>query len=310
MKFNLIISITLLSILTSCKGQVKTNADEPFQASHPGKFSDYWYSGEGELSSYSIDQTRYGESRKGQVVMVYVTENFLPNKQVKQEFGEKKGVTILKLNKINRFVTGIYDYSIMTSVFTPIKFREYPATLKVTCSSQDWCGQSFSQYNLRNRNLEYQQNSYFQSEGDLRKEIDATYTEDDVWTRIRIEPQMLPLGNIEMIPSMEYLRLKHQVFKPYDAVANLILQVNADQEEFYLYTLKYPELDRELQIKCQAQFPFKILGWEEKWMMSTPSETEITTAEIKETIQTPYWKLNGSEYINYRDSLQLQLKSY
>lgn len=310
MKFNLITLIALMSVLISCNGQVKTNADEPFQVSHPEKFSDYWYSGEGELSTYSMEQIRYGEKRQGQVVMVYVSENFLPEQQVKREYGEKKGITVLKLNKINRFVTGIYDYSIMTSVFTPIKFREYPATLKVTNSSQDWCGQSFSQYNLRNRTLEYQQNSYFQSEGDLQKEIDATYTEDDVWTRIRIEPQMLPLGKIEMVPSMEYLRLKHKEFKSYEAIATLVLQVNANEEEFYLYTLKYPELDRELKIKCQAKFPFKILGWEEKWMASKPSDTEITKAQIKKTIQSPYWKLNGLENMNYRDSLQLKLKSY
>lgn len=310
MKSNFIIAIALLSLLTSCNGQVKTNADEPFQVSHPEQFAEYWYSGEGELSTYNIEQMRYGETRAGQVTLVYVSEKFLPEEQVKREFGEKEGVTILKLNKINRFVTGIYDYSIMTSVFTPIKFREYPATLKVTCSSQDWCGQSFSQYNLRNKNLEYQQNSYFQKEGDLQKQIEATYTEDDVWTRIRIEPQMLPLGEIEMIPSMEYLRLKHKEFRPYKAETNLVLQVNADQEEFYLYSIEYPNLQRKLTLKCEASFPFKILSWEEKWNIDNPSELEITSAEIKETIQLPYWELNGSENSNYRDSLNLRIKGY
>lgn len=310
MKFDLLISICLISFLTSCNGQVNTNANEPFQVSHPEKFSKYWYGGEGEISTYNIEQIRYGESRSGQVVMVYVSENFLPEKQVKREFGDKKGITILKLNKINRFVTGIYDYSIMTSVFTPVKFREYPATLKVTCSSQDWCGQSFSQYNLRNRMLEFQQNSYFQSEGDIRKEINATYTEDDVWTRIRIEPQMLPLGEIEMVPSFEYLRLKHKEFKAYEAIANLVLQVNANQEEFYLYTLEYPELDRKLTIKCQASFPFKILSWEEKWNTDNPNQEETTTAEIEKTIQVPYWELNGSDNVNFRDSLNIRLKEY
>jgi len=310
MKFNFIISIALFIFLSSCNGQVKTNAEEPYQVSHPEKFSEYWYSGEGELNTYNIEQMRYGESRPGQVTMIYVSENFLPQKQVKREFGSETGVTILKLNKINRFVTGIYDYSIMTSVFTPIEFREYPATLKVTCSSQDWCGQSFSQYNLRKRQLGYQQNSYFQSEGDIQKKVDATYTEDDVWTRIRIEPQMLPLGEIDIIPSMEYLRLKHKEFKPYKGQASLVLQVDADQNECYIYTLKYPELDRELQIICQASFPYKILEWEEKWNASSPSELQITKAEIKKTIHLPYWELNGSENVDFRDSLNLKLKSY
>jgi len=309
MKFNLI-SIILIFLLTSCNGQVNTNADEPFQVSHPEKFSKYWYSGKGEINTYKIEQSRYGESRSGQVVLVYVSENFLPEKQVKREFGDKKGITVLKLNKINRFVTGIYDYSIMTSIFTPVKFREYPATLKVTCSSQDWCGQSFSQYNLRNNTLQYQQNSYFQSEGDLREDLSATYTEDDVWTRIRIEPQMLPLGKIDMIPSMEYLRLKHKDFQPYNAIASLVLQVNSSGEEFYLYTLEYPELQRTLSIKSQASFPFKILSWEEEWNSDDESAIEKTSAQIDKTIQVPYWELNGSENMNYRDSLNLQTRQY
>lgn len=113
-----------------------------------------------------------------------------------------------------------------------------------------------------------------------------------------------------MIPSMAYLRLKHKNFDAYSAEASLVLQVNADEEEFYLYTLNYPNLHRSLKIKCQSAFPYKILEWEEKWNTNSSEKVEVTKAQLQKTIQLPYWELNGSENINYRDSLNLKIKDY
>ncbi|MBD3393705.1 MAG: hypothetical protein GF410_16955, partial [Chitinivibrionales bacterium] len=38
------------------------------------QFSDLWYDGNAELSTYEITEMRYGEPRKGSRVMVFVTE--------------------------------------------------------------------------------------------------------------------------------------------------------------------------------------------------------------------------------------------
>ncbi|MGB6035387.1 MAG: septum formation inhibitor Maf, partial [Cryomorphaceae bacterium] len=224
-------TLILLSflLLTSCEAQVNTSPDDPYQTSHPEAFANYWYAGEAELNRYELDQMRYGEVRKGEAVMIFVTEDFLPDDQVKKEFGDKPATSILKINFLKKFVTGIYDYSIMTSAFTPIEFRKFPSTLKVTFSSQDWCGQVFGQMNLKDRKLNFQTRSYFQAEGDEDLAFDATYVEDDIWNRMRLEPQTLPLGKIEMVPSMEYMRLKHKEVKAYRCEANLFLQVNDDK---------------------------------------------------------------------------------
>ena len=293
--------------LFSCKGQVNTSPDDPFQASHPEKFGDYWYAGEAELNRYELSQMRYGQEREGEAVLIFVSEKFLPEEQVKKEFGDKEGETIIKLNYLKKFVTGIYDYSIMMSAFTPVEFRKNPATLKVTFSSQDWCGQSFSQINLRDRQLEYQQRSYFQAEGDEDTSIEATYIEDDIWNRMRLEPQTLPMGEVEMVPSMEFLRLKHHDFKPYTCKANLFLQVPDKEagDEFYSYELTYPELKRKLVVRCESRFPFKILGWEETWNLGT-SEEQKTWATLKKTIKSPYWEKNGQNEKALRDSLGLE----
>lgn|SRR5690554_1536351 len=301
--------IILVFTFSSCDAQVRPTPEASFQQINPNEFNAYWYAGKAELTHFDITQVRYGEKRPSDAVLIYVTEDFLPDKQVKKEFGDDKSISILKLNSVKKFTTGIYDYSIMTSVFTPLDFRKYPSTLKLTFSSQEWCGQSFAQMNMRNGKLHYQERSYFQAEGDVDETLTATYVEEDIWTRIRIEPQMLPFGKIKMVPSQEFMRLSHKPLKAYDAEATLVLQVNDQKsggEEFYIYTLRYPELDRTLKISCQSTFPYKIMSWEETKNASNPAKALTTEAVARKTMNLPYWELNKNENQVYRDSLGLK----
>ncbi|MDB9780148.1 hypothetical protein OAB54_07920 [Flavobacteriaceae bacterium] len=41
------------------------------------QFKTHWFDGYAEISSYSLDQSRYGEVREGNAVLIYVTEDFL-----------------------------------------------------------------------------------------------------------------------------------------------------------------------------------------------------------------------------------------
>ena len=47
------------------------------------EFKDYWYSGEAELTRYELEQARYGEIHRGDAVLIFVTEDFRTDKQVK-----------------------------------------------------------------------------------------------------------------------------------------------------------------------------------------------------------------------------------
>src|ERR1043166_4986458 len=81
-------------------------------------FKKYWYAGKAELDRYSLDQARYGEMHKGEAVVIFVTEPFLLDKQVKFEHGDKSNaVTVMKVNFTKRFFTGIYPYTLITSTF-------------------------------------------------------------------------------------------------------------------------------------------------------------------------------------------------
>lgn len=215
--FYLLIAIPLLA----CQ-QNKSQASNPSLLNEKEKtiitkqFNDYWFSGKAELSSYDLKQSRYGEMRQGEVVLVFVTEPFSLKNQVKLDQPETAGkdnITVMKLNNIRKFNTGIYDYSILNSTFTPINLREFPNTIKSTMTIQEWCGQTFTQLNLNRENYKYQQFSYFESEGDIEKNIPTAMLEDELMTRIRINNGQLPLDEIDLIFSTLYSRFAHKELK-------------------------------------------------------------------------------------------------
>jgi hypothetical protein len=299
---------TCLALLSGCDAQVNTTAEVPYQKMRPESFNGYWYSGKAELNRYELTQSRYGEMRQGEVVMVFVTEDFLNEKQVKKEFGNDASKPVLKLNIVKKFITGIYDYSIMTSIFTPIEYFKFPMTEKVTLTSQDWCGQSFSQMNLDGKEMHFQLRSYFQAEADKDTTLASTYIEDDIWNRMRLEPQSLPLGNIRMVPSQEFLRLNHERIGAYEAKATLVLQVNDNKtnKEFYVYTIQYPGLNRTLKVHCESKFPFQITYWEETTNASQPERKQVTKATLTQSLWNAYWELNGNTNESLRDSLGIK----
>src|SRR5262249_26535618 len=164
------------------------------QSTSSPEFKKFWYSGKAELSRYSLDQARYGEMRQGEAVLIFVTEPFLTDKEVKFESGDSsKSIPVLKLNLTKRFFTGIYPYTLMTSIFSPIDFQ-HVRTLKVTSTSLEWCGQTYMQLNFRNNQYDGTLHSYFQNEADQDFQIKTALLEDEVWTRIRLAPDELPKG--------------------------------------------------------------------------------------------------------------------
>ena len=47
--------------------------------------NNYWSQGKAEVNVYEVSQNRYQENHSGQLVSVFVTEDFLTDKQVKNE---------------------------------------------------------------------------------------------------------------------------------------------------------------------------------------------------------------------------------
>ena len=289
---------TFLSIL-SCQSDQKDNTftvtESPEQTARAlsDAFKGYWYAGKAEITSYALQQSRYGEVREGSAVLVYVTEDFLPDAQVKADNASPSNIGVLKLNATKNFNTGIYPYHIMQSTFFPIANNQH--ALKITASVQEWCGHVYAQINNRDQ-FEVQSHSYFQSEADEAFNLDKTYLENELWVQLRIDPKSLPVDNLEVVPSLEYLRLKHQNIKAYKASAVL-----GDST----YTLSYPDLKRTLTIQFNPKFPYDIRQWDETYPDGQQGELMTTTAIKLKTIMEPYWQQNRNEDFYLRDQLGL-----
>lgn len=291
---NSLIIILLLSLFSGCEGE--TGGVKLPERQLTEEFKNYWFSGEAEVTSYRLVQSRYGEPRDGEAVLIFVTEDFLKNEQVKADEKSIHSLPVLKLNATKKFNTGIYPYSIMQSTFYPLEGDSH--ALKVTASIQEWCGQVYMQLNKKSQYL-IKSHSYFEGEADHSLSIAQTHLENEVWTQIRIDPNLLPTGKTRMIPSFEFLRLAHEEIRAYEAIAEFYGEGNEN-----VYRITYPELNRKLTIYYGRDFPHPIEKWEET---TGRSANELTTTAVKmATIKTDYWNKNSNKNLPLRDKLNLK----
>ena len=300
----------LLNIANSCsQAQQDTQLNLSADIDHE-KFGDYWYQGEAELNNFKIEEIRYGEIREGSAVMIFVTEDFLTDKQVKLETAPagRDHTTVLKLNYMEEFTTGIYEYNMMASVFSPVQVHKYPQTQKVTISSQDWCGHAFFQLNNNGKGFDLMGHSYFESEGDFSQTLPNVITEDDIWVKLRLNPDLLPEGEIQLIPGGFYQRFSHRDWAPATATTEHMAWENNDDtfpgNNLMAYEISYPNLNRTLTIIYEAEAPYKIAGWI-KEREGSDGETLTATSIRTNSIKSAYWRQHDNDDLNMRDSLGL-----
>lgn len=261
----------------------KVNAD-PFLLSD--EFKNYWYAGKAEISSYKLEQARYGEIHSGYATAIFVTEDFSKSKQVKLDHPENAAgdkLPVLKLNLVKKFVTGIYPYSMMLSVFSPVDINAYPHAVKTTASVQEWCGMTYSQLNARNGKNEVQGNSYFEEEGDQHSTFETCIMEDELWSLIRIAPEKLPSGEQKVLPGMLYTRLTHIPLAMQTATLTL-KEANGKMT----YSIDYSSQKHTINIYFEKSFPHKILGWDETFP-GFDGKLLTTTARLDKILISDYW---------------------
>ena len=284
--------IVAISSFVSCKQSTQAQK-KATERNLSQEFKDYWYEGNAEISTYELSENRYGELRNGKATLIYVTEDFVPNKQVKADQFNSENTPVLKLNCVKKFLTGIYPYSIMQSSFLPLDTEEH--AIKITASVQEWCGQTFIQLNNKDQ-FEINAFSYFEKEGDTNFKIEKNFTENELWSLIRLEGlKGLPTGEINMIPSFEYIRLSHN-----DIKASPVNISSTTKNGIVDYTIQYSDYNRTLTIKFQEKYPYIIEGWSDQTDNKQPSTAKrITTKKL------PYWGLNSKKDENLRNELGL-----
>ena len=251
----------------------------------------YWYAGVAELTTYKLNQVRYGEMREGYAAAVFVTEDFSRSRHVKLDYPDKAGndkVSVLKFNLNKKFITGIYDYVVMQSTFKPVDVSTDPHAIRVTTSNIEWCGQFLTSARLKNNKYEVNYQSYFDGEEDKTLELKKTVLEDEIWNWIRISPQTLPIGEIEMIPSILTQELTHQKLMVQKANCKL-----TKKDSIHSYEIEYKDLNRKLIINFDATFPYGIESWEETfstvkgWGLN--SKVMTTSAKRVKSTRSKYW---------------------
>ena len=63
----------------SCSSPVSSQNDNP-HLYETETFKNYWYTGKAEVNSYNLQQTRYGETREGKAVLIFLTEDISQKK--------------------------------------------------------------------------------------------------------------------------------------------------------------------------------------------------------------------------------------
>jgi len=280
-------------LLPACSSSTREGVNEE-------QFAKYWYQGKAEINVFDLRQSRYGEIRPGTAVMIFVTEDFSKAKQVKLDDPEKKrsdAQKVMKLNMTREFMTGVYPYNTMLSVFTPV--YDDVRSPKLTASVTEWCGQSFTQLNFKNGNYHTNQFSYFESEGDTDSKINAS-AEDELFNLIRLNPDLVPMGNQKMIPSLIFQRFAHIPLKGEQATISK-KDIGSNQAEIEVV---YNEIGRKFSIQYQQFFPFEILSFSETWTKSN-GQQEITTATRSSMQMMDYWNKTESIYEPLRKDLGL-----
>ena len=226
--------------------------------------------------------------------MVFVTEEMNPSIQVKADQPGPENIPVLKLNAVRKFFTGIYPYSILTSVFSPVDMQTYPLPLKISSSTQEWCGHVYTQMNLNDDLYRVRMHSYFESEGDRDFEISDHVPEDAIWTMIRIAPYLLPRGELVMIPGTVHSRLAHRPLGPRKAVATLapVDEKSNEGRDLVRYEIRFPGEQRSLRIFFEQDFPYRIQKWEETGGgKKGKRRKEMTTRAVRtHTIMDAYWR--------------------
>lgn len=269
-------------------------------------FYEHWGDGRAELSSYDVIQPRYGELRKGYGVMIFVTEDIHRDTYIKVESPtpDDKRLYVLKLNNVLKFNTGIYDYSVMSSVFAEVEGAEYPFALrKVSLSAQEWCGHVFDELQVRSGRVKGQLNSYFEREGrrDYHFERARDFaSEDGLLIRMReLKGELLEVGQrmkVQLLPGLWALRMAHGEHALVAATLSKAAAVEVESAgavlSAYVWTLETEAGWKKYWV--EKAYPHRILRWQ---------YSDGGRGELKKTIRVPYWSLHDNAHEIYRAEL-------
>lgn len=266
-------------------------------------FWSYWGDSKAEISSYKLTLPRYGELREAKSVMIFVTEDLMPQDQVKANSISKDNVAVMKLNHIRDFKTGVYDYHTMMSVFSPIKPWSFEGIskkellpIKLSLTVSEWCGNYFSQLNTLRDGYDFKRFSYFGKEADRKYKItnkENSFLEDDLFIRVRELVSKFKEGEYVMLTSLFNARLNHQI----PMWVRAVVKKDKISSGIKVAGKTYPAIKytvssgvRTYQIYVEDQKERKILLW--KLFHKDKGKDLEEKGELVKTQRVEYWNQN------------------
>lgn len=255
----------------------------------------HWGDGQAEMSAYRLKQPRYGAVRDGRAVLIFVTEDFSDALRVKSETGERPPedvYPVLKLNHVRDFQTGIYDYNVMTSSF--VRVRHGWPLVKVSFSSQEWCGHVYQQLVPREGRATLTWHSYFEREADgerVLSEPEGGIHGDTIPMRIRAWlGEWLAPGesrSVPWLPTSLDARLRHQPqewgrARVSRAASSHTVEVPAGRFEVEDWVVAVEGAETTTWW-VESGSPWRVVGW---------SRDDGERGELLGSERIAYWKLN------------------
>ena len=282
-------------------------------------FSSVWHDGKAEIAGYDLTYPRYNAQRSGTAVAITVTEPFSWEPRVKADppSGSDKSDTfgVVKLNLVEDFPTGVYDYNLMTSAFVatePVEGLPAGAAVKTTFTAQEWCGHAFQQDVFFPALVEHRGYSYFDGEAQQEEsfKIKGDVLSEDalfLWARGLAAPVVAPGEEVDvpLYRSAAVVRLQH-VPQAIDEA-----ELEREDETYFMETAigrvevreASVEVDRDGADDLEYTFlvevapPHRVVEW---------SRSDGYTAVLTGVDRMPYWSLQRPSDTDALERIGLQ----
>lgn len=299
--------LALFLLLASCGGSKKEEKPVVDKASpkYDAAFWKTWSDGQAEVTSYTLKYPRYGVMREGTAVAIFVTETLAKSLGVKSDPGvrdKSDEYPVMKLNLIENFQTGIYDYKLMLQSFVALdEVHGRPAGVasKVVWSSQEWCGNLFKIARFDDGNVHVVSHSYFDGEGDQENTdpspAPAVLSEDALmlWARGIAWP-VVAAGETREVPALLALQHSRQKKGPTQwGTAKLSRTTKGDVEE----AVAVLSDGRTRTFVVEKAAPHRIVAY---------STSEGVEAKRIAVVRNKYWELNKPEGVEALRELGLK----
>ena len=299
--------LCLLMVLVGCAPATETpkvvvSGDEP---KYDAEFWKIWGDGEAELTGYDLTYPRYGVPRKGTAVAIMVAETFSNSLRVKSDPGvrpAKDEFPVMKLNLVEDFQTGIYDYNLQLSAFVALRSvngKPAGAPTKVTWSSQEWCGNLFKSALFNESAIRVESHSYFDGEGDqevLVRYPELGISEDGLmlWARGMARPVMKPgeTKKVAMMLALQVSRYKEGPARWEEALLSR-MEVAPDFDEYKMAVGK-----RWRSFLVEKAAPHRVVRY---------NSSEGVMAVMLASKRMKYWELNTPEGEKELEKLKLNV---